>query len=145
MQVQAQDERRSTRKKVLLAATIKHDAGATRIRLLDLSSHGALIAGDDIPRADSAVTLHCGKQSVGGRVAWVDDSQAGLSFNQGVSSSAFSPISGGSSQFVFDRASKANPRRPGFRGDQLSAEERFFLNQIMSDHHQIVGPPTNRG
>lgn len=144
MEAKAQDARRSNRTKVLLAATIKHGVSDVRVRVLDLSSHGALVVGVGLPPAEIEITLHCGKQSVAGWVAWVKNNHAGLSFNQRVSSEDFSPISVGTSHLVWDTAIRTNARRPGFRGDQLSAEERFFLNQLINDHHVIGAIPAAR-
>lgn len=139
MQAKCADERRSPRSKVMLAAMVRHEEGQTRVRVLDLSSHGALIVGGSLPPMNSTVTLHCGSQSVAGWVAWRSGKQAGLHFDQKVSRQDFAPQASFSHAVILDNH-KADARRPGFRGNQLSAEERFFMNQLLSDHSIPTSP-----
>lgn len=134
MQKPYEDERRSARSKVILAATVAHDGRETGVRILDLSCHGALIAGDSLPSPESHVTLHCGSQTVSGWVTWRNGGQAGLSFEEQVTRHAFKPRTSATSHLVVPDTRKTDFKRPGLRGNQLTAEERAFMIQLMSDH-----------
>lgn len=128
------DERRSDRQKVILAATLKHDASQVPVRIMDLSQRGALITGEVLPDVDSLITLRCGTQSVSGFVAWKNGNQAGLGFTYDMKRQPFTSRSGVTSDLVVRDRRVVDFRRPGFRGNQLTREERAFLALMMSDH-----------
>lgn len=128
------DERRSDRLKVMLAATLRHDAGEVRVRIVDLSRHGALIRGHFLPAIESFVTLQCGLRAVSGYVAWQSGNQAGLNFNCEVNYQGFISKAGTTRDLVVKDMRNVDFRRPGFRGSQLTPEERTFMTQLMKDH-----------
>lgn len=128
------DERRSYRLKVMLAATLKHDASQVRVRIVDLSRHGALITGEFLPAIESCVTLQCGSKAVSGHVTWKIGNQAGINFSHEVNHQGFASKAGTSGDFVVKDTRKVDFRRPGFRGNQLTPEECAFMAQLMKDH-----------
>lgn len=134
IQIQSKDNRRSARSKMMLAATLNSEGGHVTVRLLDLSSHGALIVGDGIPTVHTDVAVRCGTQSVMGSIAWVHGNKAGVKFHEPVGRHQFTRRIGFTSHDVVTYTRNASYRRPGFRGNQLTAEERYFLDQLLSDH-----------
>lgn len=140
-QIRNVDERRSARLKVMLSANLKHGGKHVRVRVLDLSMHGALIAADEFPPAGCDVSLHCGQQSVEGWIAWVRGKMAGIDFDEIVDRQRFTPRTTASTNtttgMVVKDTRKIDFRRPGFRGDQLTADERLFMHQIMNDNRAI--------
>ena len=73
--------RRSRRSNVFLAASIEVSGLALPVKLRNLSSQGALIEGDGLPVEGSEILFRRKDLSVKGRVAWVQDKQAGVAFN----------------------------------------------------------------
>jgi hypothetical protein len=73
---------RGHRANVLLTAAIESDAGSVAVKLRNLSALGALIVGEELPRAGTAVTFCRNDLRVGGRIAWVDGSTAGIAFGK---------------------------------------------------------------
>lgn len=141
--IQNVDERRSARLKVMLSAMLKHDGGHVQVRVLDLSRHGALIAADEIPSPGRDVALHCGQQSVKGWVAWVRGNQAGIDFDEAVNRHLFTSKTTvtartvTTAEMVVKDRRQIEFRRPGFRGDQLTDDERLFMHQIMNDNRAM--------
>ena len=139
--VQNADERRSARLKVMLSATLKHAGKYVRVRVLDLSRHGALIAADEVPAEGCDVSLHCGQQSVEGWVAWVRGNVAGIDFDEIMHRELFSlkttANASTTKDMVVNDTRKIDFKRPGFRGDQLTDEERLFMRQIMNDNRAM--------
>ena len=74
--------RKSRRSNVLLTATLETGDGVSQVKLRNLSAEGALVEGQPLPAAGSAVTFHRNDLSVHGRIAWVNGKQAGVSFDQ---------------------------------------------------------------
>jgi hypothetical protein len=125
------DERRSARANVLLAATIECDGVRTRARVVNLSAHGALVSGDIPLEEDALITFECNGLTVQGWVAWVRAPHAGIQFGEPKqpgdllrSSTTHSPV-----HSIMKDTRKLDFRRPGLRGNQLTAEERKILEQ----------------
>jgi hypothetical protein len=118
----SEDERRSSRAKVMLAATIEYDGQSIPVRIDDLSSHGAKVLGDRLPAIDTPVTFRCKTLAVSAYVAWVDGAMAGIGFGHPVQP-----------QEVLRKVSAPRPvaaqdyRRPGFRGGRLTDAERKIV------------------
>ena len=74
--------RRSRRSNVLLAASIEASGASHAVKLRNLSSEGALIEGDDLPLEGSEVLFRRNELSVASRIAWVHDKQAGVAFKR---------------------------------------------------------------
>lgn len=75
-------ERRSSRSKVMLQATLEIPGASLPVVLRDLSQDGALVRGEDMPEEGTRVLFHRQGLSVPGHVAWVHCQHAGLSFDE---------------------------------------------------------------
>jgi hypothetical protein len=73
--------RRNRRSKVLMTATLELSGSALTVKLRNLSAEGALIEGDELPIEGSKVVFKRLELSVPGRIAWVRDKSAGVTFN----------------------------------------------------------------
>ena len=74
--------RRSQRSNVLLAASIEQSGASLPVKLRNLSTEGALIEGDDLPVEGSEVLFRRNELSVTSRVAWVHGNHAGVAFRR---------------------------------------------------------------
>ena len=72
--------RRSHRSNVLLAASIEASGASLPVKLRNLSTEGALVEGDDLPVEGSEVLFKRNELSVNSRVAWVHGTHAGVAF-----------------------------------------------------------------
>jgi PilZ domain len=72
--------RRSRRSNVLLAASIETSGASLPVKLRNLSTEGALVEGDDLPLEGSEVLFKRNDLSVNSRVAWVHGKHAGVAF-----------------------------------------------------------------
>jgi hypothetical protein len=73
-------KRKARRARVLLAATLKTEAGDLDCRLRDLSRKGALVECRMLPPVGTEVVFHRGSTSVPARVAWCGGDRVGLEF-----------------------------------------------------------------
>ncbi len=119
--------RRSRRSNVLLAATLQLGTQSYSVKLRNLSEHGALIEGKDLPIEGSELQFKRNDLSVPGRVAWVNGSHAGIAFSRALST-----------QDVLQNIPQPKPRvhadykRPGFQPRALSAQEQAAMEHWMS-------------
>ena len=74
--------RRSRRSNVLLAASIETSGASLPVKLRNLSTEGALVEGDDLPVEGSEVVFKRNELSVNSRVAWVHGKHAGVAFRR---------------------------------------------------------------
>ena len=74
--------RRSHRSNVLLAASIETSGSSVPVKLRNLSTEGALVEGDDLPVEGSEVLFKRNELSVNSRVAWVHGTHAGVAFRR---------------------------------------------------------------
>jgi hypothetical protein len=109
---------------VVLMATIEACGRQNRVRVGNVSPHGALIAGDTLPMEDEQVVFSCNSCTVHGRVAWVEGSVAGIQFDNEVSLDELLRALSQHSHVVIKDTRTVDFRRPGFRGNQLTDEER---------------------
>ena len=123
------DERRSTRANVILAGTIQHSDSRVPVRIKDLSEHGALVIGAHLPARDTPITFHCNGQSVDGWVAWSEGERAGIEFGKPTPSDELTKRESRSAVEIIKDRRKIEFRRPGFRGNQLSEEERKIIEE----------------
>lgn len=111
--------RRSRRSHVLMAASIEAAGVAVPVKLRNLSSEGALIEGDHLPRVDSEVLFHKNELRLAGHVAWIDGNRAGVAFDHKLDP-----------ETVMRHVPKPRPqakldfRRPGIKSTGLSDGER---------------------
>jgi len=111
--------RRTRRSKVLMAATLELSGSALPVKMRNLSAEGALIEGDDLPVEGSKVVFKRLELSVPGRIAWVSDGRAGVTFNTKLEPEAMLlhiPVP--------KPRVKPDFRRPGLSARRLSPGER---------------------
>jgi hypothetical protein len=127
------DERRSARSTVLLTAEIECAGERMSVRVINLSSHGALVQGDALPDTESNVTFHCNDAASRGWMAWVQPPHAGISFDEPIKLSALRVKPKGGAEMVIRDIREVDFRRPGFRGTQMSTEERAVVDKWLSE------------
>lgn len=125
---QRADERRSARSSVLMKASIECEGIRIPVRVVNLSVHGALVLGDDMPAEDAPVTFRCSGLVTKGWMAWSQSPQGGINFDVPIKPNAALLNRGGADLIVKDTR-KLDFRRPGFRGNQLTEEERIILEE----------------
>jgi len=124
------DDRRAARTNVLLAASLETERSPPKsVRIANLSASGALIFGKALPLLDARIVLVCGIRKIPGHVAWAGDHHAGIAFDTEIDPSEILPKRVQSPPMIIRDERETDFRRPGFRGDQLSAEERQMLEE----------------
>ena len=120
--------RRSRRSHVLMAASIEAAGSSTPVRMRNLSAEGVLIEGDDLPIEGTIVLFRKNDLKATGHVAWVKDNRAGIAFD-----TLLDP------ETVLRHVPQPRPRarlnfkRPGLGPNELSPEERRFAeNWVMT-------------
>ena len=130
------DERRSARSKVLLKGTIDYESLRVTIRIVNLSDHGALVTGDTVPGEDTAVIFRCSGLETKGWIAWISPPHAGINFDEPVDAKSILPTSPSAANLITKDTRKLDFRRPGFRGDQLTPEERLIVDAWKSSNNR---------
>ncbi|HEU4957856.1 MAG TPA: PilZ domain-containing protein [Sphingomicrobium sp.] len=74
--------RKNRRSNVLMSASLELSGTSVAVKLRNLSAEGALVEGDRLPVEGASVLFRKGDLSIPGRVAWVNDRQAGVNFAQ---------------------------------------------------------------
>ena len=118
------------------------ECGRARIpvRVSNLSAHGALVIGEAIPSAESRVVFRCNGLAVEGLVAWAKDPLAGIQFDELIQPGQLLRSGSLHSQAVVRDTRQLDLRRPGFRGNQLSQEEREWLENWRATQGESTGP-----
>jgi hypothetical protein len=75
-----QGARKGERRRVLMRGTVFTPTGAHVVWIRDISSDGALVAGDDPLPNDCDVIFKRGSIFAAGRIAWSNDTGAGIKF-----------------------------------------------------------------
>lgn len=113
--------RKSRRSNVLMAASLELSGAALPVKLRNLSSEGALVEGDKLPVEGAAIQFRKGELSVAGRIAWVSEGRAGISFAQKLEP-----------EQVLRHVPAPRPRvhadfrRPGLKARELTEDEKRF-------------------
>lgn len=114
--------RRSRRLNVLLAAAIEVSGASQPVKLRNLSTEGALIEGDDLPIEGSEVLFRRNELSVKSRVAWVHGKHAGVAFRR--------PIAQKDVLRNIPKPRHRTPvdyRRPALASREMTADERRLV------------------
>lgn len=130
---QGAEERRSARSTVLLTAAIDCAGERVPVRVINLSSHGALVQGDAMPDPDSEVTFRCNDVASKGWMAWVQPPHAGISFDEPIKLSALRVKPKGGAEMIIRDSRDVDFRRPGFRGNQMTVEERAVVDKWLKE------------
>jgi len=125
--------RRTSRSKVLLQAEIEAAGSSLPVKLRDLSVSGALIEGPRLPVEGSCVLLRRNELQVSGRLAWSNGTHAGLAFD--------TPIK---PEEVLRTVRPARPkpttnfRRPALTPHHFSAEEEVLIKIMANSVADLV-------
>ncbi len=127
--------RRTRRSHVLMAASIEAGGVTLAVKLRNLSSEGALVESDDLPDVNSPVIFRKKELKLAGRVAWVTGGRAGIAFDAKLDPEAV---------LRHVPANKPLPkldfRRPRIlAGDLTSGERKIAQDWIWGDPIQNVG------
>jgi PilZ domain-containing protein len=124
------DERRSARANVLLVGTVECGGVQIRVRIANLSAHGALVVADGLPAEGTQLTLRCNGATVQSWIAWVRTPHAGIQFGEPIDpDELLRNAPPAQAQMITRDNRKVDFRRPGFRGNQLTAEERKIVDE----------------
>lgn len=80
MSSEIEERRRAPRMKLFQPAELRRGGDARRVHVLNLSTSGALVYGDQAPELGAEVRLSCGIALGIGRVAWVSGRRFGVHF-----------------------------------------------------------------
>ena len=123
------DDRRSARANVILTATIEDGGARIPVRVSNLSAHGALVIGDGLPAGETQVIFRCNGAAVQSWVAWSRASRAGIQFGNPIQPDALTQRESVPRTAVTKDTRKLDLRRPGFRGNLLTDEERKIVEE----------------
>lgn len=123
------EERRSARAKVLLTAVIECDGVRVPVRVVNLSANGALVACDEPPSENTRVKFRTGMRTAEGWTAWVRPPHAGINFDEPIEPGEFLPKSLRTADLITRDTRDLDFRRPGFRGNQMTEEERRIVEE----------------
>jgi hypothetical protein len=131
------DERRSARANVLLAAVVECGGLRIPVRVVNLSAHGALVLGEAVPSEDTSVVFRCNGLIVEGWIAWVRRPHAGIHFGEIIKPGKALSKTAVTQTMIVKDSRKLDFRRPGFRGNQLTAEEQQTLERWKKEQPQL--------
>jgi hypothetical protein len=145
---QGGDNRTEGRSNVFLAARL--DAGKTSVavRIRNISSHGALLDGADIPAAGATIRLSRGSLVAVGEVAWREKQHAGVTFQHPVDVERWVQRAGHAGQERVDqvvnalRRSERVPQPTGSKQEEalgvISAELDQICERFANTRHMSV-------
>jgi len=141
--------RSEDRSNVFLSAILDTGSQTIPIRIRNISSRGALIDGPNLPAAGARLLLVRGSLSARGHIAWREEDQAGISFDEAVNTSAWVARAGHAGQQRVDdvvaaiRRSDPLPPTAQFSQEQSLAELSVTLDAIcerLTSIGEISGP-----
>ena len=121
------DDRRSARANVLMTAEIELGASRIPVRIVNVSAHGALVAGNSIPAGEAPVVFSSNGIAVPGWLIWSQGDFAGIQFDEVIHLEDLTRKAGAPRIVITPDSRTGNTRRPGFRGNQLTDEERTVV------------------
>ena len=127
------DDRRSGRRAVVLMAAIDHAGMRTRVRVTNLSAHGALVIADRLPAPECEVAFLSNGVTVQSRVVWVRGRHADIQFEDPIEPERLLRNAPHPYPITTKDDRNVDFRRPGFRGNQLNAEERRVVQNWTCD------------
>ncbi len=122
--------RRSRRSQLMMQATLEIAGRAVPVKLRNLSSDGARVAGDELPIEGTDLLFRKGDLAVAGRVIWSKGKQAGIEFGQ-----KLDPVE------VLNHVPAPRPRmQPDFRRPGLSSRGMTASDRILPEHWASIPP-----
>src|SRR5574338_310335 len=123
------DERRSKRANVILTATVESGGVRTPVRIGNLSAHGAMIIADCLPPPEASVMFHCNGLAVQAWVTWIQAGRAGIQFAEPMNPDVLAKRAAVPQSMIVKDEREVDFRRPGFRGNQMTEEERKIVEE----------------
>lgn len=123
------EERRSERARVILTAMVENGSSRIPVRVSNLSAHGVLVIGEGLPESTTRIVFRCNEVATGGWIAWVKDGHAGIEFDDPIEPEKLVHKVAVPQTMIIKDTRKVDFRRPGFRGDQLTDEERRIIEE----------------
>lgn len=113
--------RKERRSHVFMKAELEFGGRTVEVKLRNLSADGALIESDDLPVEGSQLLFRKGDLKVPGRIAWLRQHRAGVSFAQPLAPAQLL-------RHVPTPRPKSVPqsKRPAIRAKDMSLEERRY-------------------
>jgi len=141
--------RSEVRSNVFLSAVLETGSQNVSIRIRNISSRGALIDGPNLPAAGAKLLLVRGSLSARGHVAWREEGQAGISFDEAVNTSLWVARAGHAGQRRVDEVvaaiRRSDPLPPNSQPKQVQSltELSVTLDEIcqrLATIGEISGP-----
>ena len=115
-----------------MSAAIELSGVSVPVKLRNLSTDGALIEGDHLPVEGAEILFRKAELSLKGRIAWVEDRRAGVSFAELLSPEA-----------VLRHIPAPRPRvTPDFRRPALTGHDLSRAERVIGEHW--VAPSRDR-
>ncbi|MDQ3144007.1 MAG: PilZ domain-containing protein [Pseudomonadota bacterium] len=122
--------RRSRRSQLMMQATLEISGRAIPVKLRNLSSDGARVAGDEIPIEGTELLFRKGELAVAGRVVWSQGKQAGINFDH-----KLDPVE------VLNHVPAPRPRmQPEFRRPGLSSRAMTPSERSLAERWSSIPP-----
>lgn len=120
----APSNRRSTRKPVLLSATIEVAGEPVSVNLRNLSEEGALLEGAPLPAAGTTTWFERGALRISGQIIWAEGRFAGIRFARRLDPAEVL-------RHIATPKAQADPvhRRPALTNHNLSSAERRMIDE----------------
>ena len=125
------DERRSTRTNVLLSAVVEVEGANIPVRVRNLSAHGVLVKASGLAAGDTRIVFRCNGVAIPGWIVWADENDAGIQFGEAVQPDRVVKKPPASATSIVQDTRSVNFRRPGFRGNLLTDEQREIIQEWM--------------
>jgi hypothetical protein len=94
-----------------------------------MSAHGVLVVGDAVPAEGSKLAFKCNGVEIQGWVAWIRPPCAGIDFRDPIRTELLLRTCPVSNQLITKDTRTIDFKRPGFRGNQLTEEERRIVEE----------------
>jgi hypothetical protein len=122
------DERRSTRANVLLSAVVETEGATIPVRVRNLSAHGVLVKAPGLAAGEKPIVFRCNGVAIPGWIVWADEGEAGIQFGEVVQPERVAKRPTSTVATVRDTRT-VDCRRPGFRGNLLTDEQRAIIQE----------------
>ena len=145
-----EDESRSDpRSSVFLTAVLYTGSEQTPVRIRNLSAHGALLEGTNLPPEGISVQIRRGSLSAAGDIAWSRDQHCGLRFAAIIDVASWIERAGPAGQQKIDAAIaefRREPKRPlsfaVLPGDRNRSDVHSLAAEILRTCERIACMPT---
>jgi hypothetical protein len=134
---QHEDNRTEGRSNVFLAARLEAGKASVPVRIRNISSHGALVDGSDIPPVGATIRLSRGSLVAFGEVAWREKQNAGVTFQHPVDVEQWVQRTGHAGQERVDQVVNALRRSESVPQSTDSLKDEDALGLISAELDRI--------